>query len=240
MKVSRAIRATGISAVGALLGLALVGYDAGPVSNAGTIRGTVRMTGSPPALAPHQVTKANHQPVCGRTVVNDEVVTGTGGALANAVVFIDGIQRGAPAPRRNIEIDQQGCRFVPRVQATTRGSQLAVTSSDATLHNIHARIGQRTIFNLAMPTKGIRVQRPLNQPGLIEVNCDAGHTWMHASIHVFDHPYFAVTGRDGAFELRNVPPGEHTVKIWHERFGTQTRRITVEPGGSATWDAQVR
>ena len=226
---------------GAVLGGALlVGYSTVTVSQGGTIRGTVRLAGRPPPQPAHRVTDPTQRPACGAEVANDEVVTGSGGTLANAVVWIDGIQRGAAPRRGRLTLGQRGCRFTPRVQATTRGSRLTVASSDATLHNVHGRIGRRTAFNLALPSRGVRINRTLNQPGVIEFNCDAGHTWMHAFIHVFPHPYFAVTGTDGAFEISNVPPGQHTVKIWHERYGTQTRRLTVSPGGTATWDATVR
>jgi len=223
----------------ALTSALLVGYVTETVSNGGTIRGSVHLTGSPPAHPAYPVTDQSQVPVCGTSVENDEVVTGPGGTLANAVVWIDGIERGARPERHNITLSQHGCRFVPRIQATTRGSRVTVASEDATLHNVHAKLGRRTVFNLALPTRGVRINRTLNQPGMIEVNCDAGHTWMHAFIHVFEHPYFAVTGTDGTFEIPNVPPGRHTVKIWHEHYGTQTRQLTVTAGGTATWDATV-
>ncbi|NOY89994.1 MAG: hypothetical protein GXP55_02205 [Deltaproteobacteria bacterium] len=226
--------------LGALVcSLLLVGYTTETVTNGGTIRGSVHLTGAPPAEPPFHVTDQSQVPVCGTDVANDEVVTGPGGALANAVVWIDGIQRGAAPQRETITLGQRGCRFVPRIQATTRGSRVTVASEDATLHNVHGKLGRRTVFNLALPSRGVRITRTLNQPGVIEFNCDAGHTWMRAFIHVFDHPYFAMTGVDGTFEIPNVPPGQHTVKIWHEHYGTQTRRLTVAAGGTVTWDATV-
>jgi len=232
---------TGLLVIGStLISLILVGYTTETVENGGTIRGTVTLQGSPPAQPAHRVTDATQVPACGRSVDNDEVITGRGGKLANAVVWIDGIEHGKAPRRGRLTLGQVGCRFEPRIQAATRGSRLTVTSSDATLHNVHAKQGRRTAFNLAMPTKGVRINRTLNRPGLIEVNCDAGHTWMHASIHVFDHPYFAVTTRNGTFELPDVPPGRHTVKVWHERYGTQTRQLNVSAGGTATWEVQVR
>jgi len=226
--------------LGSAASLLLVGYTAETVEGGGTISGTVTLSGSPPRQAAHKVSDATQRPACGSSVDNDEVVVGSGGALANAVVWIDGITHGAATKRRNITLDQRGCRFHPRVQAAAQGSRLTVVSSDATLHNAHGRQGKRTVFNLAMPSKGMRVNRPLNRPGPVEIVCDAGHTWMHAWVHVFDHPYFAVTGANGRFRLPDVPPGRHTVKVWHERFGTQTRQIQVSAGGTATWDVALR
>ena len=56
------------------------------------------------------------------------------------------------------------------------------------------------------------------------------HPWMHSYIAVFDHPFFAVTGKDGAFQLPSLPPGEYTLEAWHERLGTLTQKITIAPG----------
>jgi len=216
--------------------LVLVGYTAETVSHGGAIQGTVKLTGTPPRTQPYAVTDATQRAACTGSVQNDELVVGAGGALANAVVWIEGITHGAPTKRASLTIDQHGCRYIPRVQAAAAGSQVTVISSDATLHNVHARQGTRTVFNLAMPAKGMRVSRPLSRPGLVEVKCDAGHTWMHAWVHVFDHPYFAVTGADGHFSIPNVPPGHYTVKVWHERYPAQTRQLDVTAGGAATWD----
>ena len=213
-------------------------YSGEPVRGGGVVRGVVRLAGPAPRLAPFAVTQ-NHD-VCGRAVANEEVVTGAGGALANGVGWIDGIARGAPAPPRPLTLDQRGCRYVPHVQATTVGSPLTITSSDATLHNTHAFLGRRTAFNLAVPIKGMRIQRTLGETGILDVKCDAGHTWMRGYVHVFEHPYFAVSGSDGRFELREVPPGHHAVKAWHERFGVREGSAHVEAGGVATWDVSYR
>ena len=222
------------------MGLLLVGYTVQPVTNGGTVQGSVRLTGATPRLQPYPVTDPTQRGACTAAVQNEELVIGTGGSLGNAVIWIEGITAGAATRRAELELDQRGCRYTPRVQAAAIGSQLTVISSDATLHNVHARDGKRSVFNLAMPAKGMRVRRPLARPGVIEVKCDAGHTWMHAWIHVFNHPYFAVTAADGRFSIPNVPPGRYTVKVWHERYPVQTRQLDVAAGGAVTWDVSFR
>jgi len=140
----------------------------------------------------------------------------------------------APTPR--VTLNQDHCRYVPHVQSATKGSQITITSADDTLHNINGGINGRSVFNIAMPVKGMRVSRPLRQAGRIQVHCDAGHTWMSAYVAVFDHPYHAVTRANGRFSLPNVPPGTYTIKAWHERFGERSARLTVTAGTAATSD----
>ena len=129
---------------------------------------------------------------------------------------------------------------MPHVQATTTGSTLTITSHDQTLHNMHGFLGTRTLFNIAMPTPGMRVQRPLREAGDVRLQCDAGHTWMSAHVYVFDHPYYAVTTNNGRFSLANVPAGHYTLKVMHPRLGEQTAPIDVAAGGAATHDFQLR
>jgi hypothetical protein len=66
---------------------------------------------------------------------------------------------------------------------------------------------------------------------MIPVSCDV-HSWMSAYVGVVDHPYFDVTGDDGAFELPNLPPGEYEIEAWHEFYGAQTMNVTVGEGES--------
>jgi len=65
---------------------------------------------------------------------------------------------------------------------------------------------------------------------MIPVKCNV-HAWMHAWIGVVDHPYYAVTGPDGAFALPNVPPGDYTVAVWHEKLGEQKQPVHLDASG---------
>jgi len=211
-------------------------YTGGAVADGGTVTGTIRLAGPAPELTAHVVEDQAFVAICGATVPNEQVVAGAEGELANVVVWIDGITAGAPAEPSTARLDQIECRYTPRVSAVTRGTELTITSSDETLHNTHGTQGRRTVFNLALPTAGIEIPRRLNRPGVVDVACDAGHTWMAAWVHVFEHPYFAVTAEDGRFELPDVPAGAHTLRAWHESFGEQTIEIELTAGGTANWD----
>ena len=62
------------------------------------------------------------------------------------------------------------------------------------------------------------------------------HPWMKSYVAVFKHPFFAVTGKDGSFQLPNLPPGDYTIEAWHEKLGTMTQKITVTDGQTKSLD----
>jgi hypothetical protein len=186
-----------------------------PVLADGTVTGTVRLAKPCPALPPHPVMKDGS--VCGREAPNEAVVVGARGALRNVVAFLkDARFSGTLAPVTGAALDQKQCRYFPHVQALTVGTPLSLMNNDAILHNVHANDTGMTVFNVAMPIKGQKLPIPMRKPGLMKLQCDAGHTWMNGWIYVFDHPYFAVTDERGAFVIKNVPPGEYVLELWHE------------------------
>ena len=211
----------------------------------GSIAGAVKLAGTPPALPPLKVTKDTS--VCGTSKPSEAVVVSKSGGLANVVVSLRAAKpAAAPPPTPNATIDQQGCRYQPHVQAVTVGTSLALVNSDAVLHNVHGHTGPVQAFNVAMPIRNQRVPARLTRPGLVQLQCDAGHTWMGAWIYVFEHPYFAVSGGDGKFEIKDVPAGHYTVEYWHEPLDgrgagvTTTAEIDVKDGAPAKADAVLK
>jgi hypothetical protein len=121
------------------------------------------------------------------------------------------------------------------VQAVSTGTKIEIRNSDPILHNTHSYLeGTRTLFNLALPLQGQKIKRKMKKPGLVNLKCDAGHTWMSAYIVVRDDPYFAVTDEKGEFSISDIPPGTYQLKAWHETLGTQEKEITIEPNGKTS------
>jgi plastocyanin len=200
----------------------------------GTLAGTVRLAGSAPMRPPLPVYKS-HQ-VCGNTIADERLVVGPGGGVRYAVVTVEEVRDGR-MPERDVAIvlDNRLCHFEPHVQTAEVGQWVELRNSDPILHNADARMGQETLFNVAL-TPGREVRKPLARAGLITVTCDVRHTWMKAFIMVAEHPYHTVTDAEGAYEIRGLPAGAYTVRVWHEELGTQEQRATIVAGEVATLD----
>lgn len=214
-------------------------YTVVAVSNGGTIEGVVKLTGPAPEIAPIKVTK--NQDYCGQGIPNPIFVVGKNGGLQNVELYLKDITKGKALPTDTISLVNEHCMFNPRVQGAAVGQQIKVSSEDTILHNTHPQNSETnvTLYNIALPFKGFSVTKPLPAiPQLIKVKCDA-HEWMHAWVWEFDHPYFATTGEDGHFTIKDVPPGTYTLVSWHEAAGEKSTPVTVSAGKTVTADIQL-
>ena len=165
-------------------------------------------------------------------------MVGKSGGLANAFVYIEKGLEGktfepAPAP---VMLDQHGCMFVPRAIGMQSGQTLDVKNSDTVSHNIHPMPKNGREWNEQQSPNSPDLHHKFVRPEImIPVKCDV-HAWMHAYIGVVEHPYFAVTGEDGSFEMKNVPPGDYTMAVWHEKLGDQTQQVHLANSAKAEVD----
>lgn len=205
-------------------------------AQSGTITGTVKLTGAPPA---NPRIPMGADPNCltinsGKRVTQDSVVVGQGGGLANSFVVLRGVSGGGAAPAGSAVIDQRGCIYHPRIQGARVGQTLEVRNSDATLHNIHSLSKKGNTFNTGQPSAGMVFKYPLkSEEVMLHVKCDV-HPWMSGYIGVVNHPYYAITDANGGFKIANVPPGKYTIVAWHERYGPVTQTVEIKAGGAAT------
>ncbi len=203
----------------------------------GLVRGHIRLTGPAPE---NEILRMGADPMCkqangGRQVRDEAVVVAPDGALANVFVEVVGDFPATSVPAEPVTIDQRGCVYRPRVVGLRVGQSLRVGNSDNGLHNVHGASTDRDSFNVSQPVSGMSNTFHPHDPGILKLKCDV-HTWMVAFVGVVNHPYFAVTGADGAFVLRDVPEGTYEVRAWHETFGNVSSQVRVDSAREATLD----
>lgn len=213
-------------------------YEEMQISNGGTIKGKVTYTGEVPV---RKIIPTKDQQVCGGMREEPQVHMGADNGVADAVVYLRDIQKGKgwDKPKKTPTLNNHRCNFEPHVQVIPEGMNVAILNSDPVLHNTHGFLIKATVFNVAMPKQGMRVERPLKRPGIVRVECDA-HGWMLAWIYVADNPYYALTGKDGSFIITNVPPGDYTMIVWQEYTGATEVPVSIKPKETATVPVAIK
>ena len=219
-----------VGVISLFAGIPACAYEAKAVENGGTIRGTVVLSAATPEPGNLEITK-DHR-ACGADITDERLLV-RDGLVQNAVVSIEGIKQGKQPVDSNYRLENVGCRFVPHVQTIQVGAKLAIINLDPVLHNTHGTLQSgKTVFNIALPLQNQQIQKRIKKPGVMQLKCDAGHTWMSAYVVSFPHPYHATTGEDGSFTMDDIPPGMYTVSVWHEELPPAKIEITVKEGES--------
>ena len=216
-------------------------YRVVDVRDGGAVSGHVTIDGDVPAVPAPPVTRdsadCDLQP-------GDPSIVHRGQDLENVIVWISDVRAGVALPaEKRYAITQTGCLLDPRVQAIALGGTVNVRSVDPIRHTtVLLRAGTTdTLAVVRLYDAGSVVpdEHVGKRAGLVELLCEQ-HPWTRGWIAVFDHPYFAVTGADGSFRIADVPPGKHTLMIWHERGGApQSQTVDVPASGEAKVEAKI-
>lgn len=206
----------------------------------GSVSGTIKLDG---VVKPDTTSITIDQKVCGTHVPS--AVEATPNGLGDVIVWIADAKTGKQFPvTRWIALSSENCELDPRVQATVSGSTVNVFNDDKALHKlvfIDAATGD-TIQRMPFFNNGqvVASEKLAKHAGIVEVRC-AQHPWTRAYIAAFDHPYFAVTEKDGKFAIDSLPPGKYTVNVWHEGMKQPlTQQVQVDANGSAKLDLSVK
>lgn len=214
------------------------------MENGATITGKVIFDGTAPKpktldmSAVPACTAAHKTPA-----TSEEVVVNSNGTVKYAFVWI---KSGLPtdktwtAPTTAVPLTQEGCMYSPHVVALMAGQNLDIKNADPTNHNIHPMPANNPDFNQSQPPNSGDIDHSFaREEVMVPVKCNI-HPWMRAYIGVVSHPFFAVTGDDGTYSIKGLPPGTYTIQVWQEKYGTQDQQITVGAKDSKTQDFTIK
>ena len=160
---------------------------------------------------------------------SETLIVGDNKAIQNVFVYVkDGLNGFVfPIPTQPVVLDQDKCRYSPRVLGVRVGQPLQIRNSDPLLHNVRSNAVINQAFNKSTPVEGMTFDHAFaTREVMVPFKCDV-HGWMAAYVGVIEHPYFATTGADGKASIANLPPGTYTIEAWHESLGTRTQQITI-------------
>ena len=201
-------------------------------ATAGSVTGTIKFDGVVPQMKTiNMIDVPNCAKLHSSPVMTESVVPGDNGTLQNVVVYLQGDFSGYSFPQATeaVKVNQEGCIYTPHVVAVMTGDPLEVTNKDAVTHNINAMSQLHQGWNETQVQGGQPIVRRFSKEEIpMTVKCNM-HPWMRFYAAVVNHPYFQVTGKDGQFALRNVPPGTYTLTAWQETYGTKKQNLVVQP-----------
>jgi plastocyanin len=196
----------------------------------GSIVGTIKYDGT---LPPSRLIHMDADPVCYAVnhgnVRSSSIMVGDNNTLGDVFVYIkSGLAKSDyPPPAQDAVISQAGCNYNPHVIGVMVGQKVKFLNPDGTLHNVHGMCRINPEFNASMPDFRKEMEMTFNKPEfMFQVQCDV-HPWMKGWVAVLSHPFFAVTGPDGKFEIKNIPAGTYEIEAWQEKLGTKTATVTV-------------
>ncbi|HXI54614.1 MAG TPA: hypothetical protein VNO55_01035, partial [Polyangia bacterium] len=168
-----------------------------------------------------------------RPVVANAVVSGTvagGGPLGpgGAVVWLKrvGGETPRPTPARGKVVSQRNKSFVPRVLAVPVGSKVDFRNEDTIFHNVFS-LSKPNEFDTGLYKQGGSYTQVFKKAGPVQLLCNI-HSTMIGYVYVVDSPYYTQADGGGAFMIRNVPPGEYEIEVWHEASSKEVhQRLTV-------------
>src|SRR5205809_2474629 len=115
------------------------------------------------------------------------------------------------------------------------GKNLEIKHADGSQHNITTKGTKNRPFNISQPAIMTSTHTFTPPEVMVALECNV-HGWMHAWLGVLPHPFFGVSGGDGSFAIKGLPPGTYTIEAWHEKYGTQTASVTVAGSETKTAD----
>lgn len=194
-------------------------------ATAATVSGTVKFDGTAPKAAKIDMSQ---DAACKGTNTAETVVV-SDGHLANVFVYVkEGLgNRTFDVPKDAVTLDQSGCKYHPHMLGVMAGQTVKIVNSDPTTHNIHPTPKDNREWNESQPPQSAPLEKNFaREEILLPVKCNQ-HPWMKMYVNVTKSPFYAVTGADGKYEIRGLPPGDYTLAFVHEKLGEQDQKVTL-------------
>lgn len=207
-----------------------------PAGGVGDLAGVVLFDGSPTELPPlvPKGAQVRDSEVCAAAAVPDESleVNSNSKGIRNVFIYLEKAPAGgksAPVPEGKLLFDQHGCRFAPHALLMRTKQTVFILNDDSVAHNTHTFPDRNGPFNSVVKVndrEGVPLvyDKPERVP--LEVKCDF-HPWMRGYHLPMDHSFVALTDENGKFEIKGLPAGTHTFKVWHEKGGILERAYKV-------------
>jgi plastocyanin len=198
----------------------------------GTVRGTLTFTGDAPA--PAKIDPQTDREICSVQDLVDEslLVDGKTKGLKNVAVWIEKTK----APKSEPVVENTGCRFEPHVLIVPAKTDVTIKNRDTFLHTAAAKDPKgKDLFNVALPSRDQEAKKKFNAAGPHTLRCDV-HPWMKGFVVVTGGELNAVSDALGKFEIKDVPAGKYTVRLWHETLGEKKAEVDVAAGKTANVD----
>ena len=210
-------------------------------SDEATLTGRVKIKGEIPK---RRKISTNADPKCAAMhpgdLLTDDFVIDAAGNVQYVLIYVKeglGDQKFTP-PKTPIVVEQKGCRFEPHVMGIMVGQELLFRNQDELMHIVHVVPKNNREFGFSQAKKGEERPKTFTNKEIIRLFCDV-HPWMVAWIHVFDHPLYAVTGADGKYKLKGLPPGKYTIEAWHDGYKAVTQEIEVKAKDNKTLNFEL-
>ena len=220
-------------------------YDEVAVSNGGTVTGMVQFIGQVPEPTRFELRRYYDRVYCGALSDGSgyrllrEVSVGENRALKDVIVTIEGVHKGKPFELQDTRLEANICQFVPFVSVMRNDHPLSVVNLDSVSHDLQFYEREREhifiMFHRPALTKAGTsdiVRLTGNRRG-VTMQCGM-HPYMQGHGLAVDNPYYAVTGTEGTFAIKDLLPGTYRIKAWHPILGEQAQDVTVAPDGATS------
>lgn len=201
-------------------------------ATAASVGGTVKFDGAAPKAAKIDMSQ---DPNCAGSNTAENVVV-SGGNLENVFIYVkEGLgNRTFDVPKTPVTLTQTGCKYKPHVIGVMIGQTISIVNGDPTTHNIHPTPKDNREWNESQAPKAAPLEKSFaREEILLPVKCNQ-HPWMRMFVNVVKSPFYAVTGPDGKFEIKGLPPGDYTIAFVHEKLGEQNQKVTLAAKDSKT------